>query len=62
MKLNFRIDEARLRDASQNAGIVVLAGGMLHGILNEGMWYEAATAIIAGGLMILLSAIRGKSK
>ena len=62
MKFNLELDWPRLREASQTAGIVVLAGGMLHGILNDGMWYEAATAMGAGGLMILFSVLRRKGK
>ena len=62
MKFDLELDWPRLREASQTAGIVVLAGGMLHGILNDGMWYEAATAIVIGSLMILFSVLRRKNR
>ncbi len=62
MKFKLEIDWTRLRDVSQNAGIVILAGGMLHGALGDGVWREAITAIIAGGLLIVFSVIRRKDK
>lgn len=51
-------DADRLRDAVSHIGVVVVAGGLLDGVIADGRWHEAVGSVVVGAMLVVSSIIR----